>query len=108
MKLGGGLVADGVVHNSKASEYLVRPHTSQHEVRAMLKKLGMLLEKQEWFRNLRAYRDNQVYVVDGDAMFNRPGPRLVDALEWLHAIMHAPGDPSEIDFPYVKLRRGGT
>ena len=67
---------------------------------------AMLLEKQEWFRNLRAYRDNQVYVVDGDAMFNRPGPRLVDALEWLHAIMHAPGDPSENDFPYVKLRRG--
>ena len=32
---------------------------------------------------LPAVRRGQVYVVDGDAYFNCPGPRLVDTLEWL-------------------------
>ena len=41
-----------------------------------------------WFHHLRAYKNQQVYIVDGDAMFNRPGPRLVDALEWLLRIIH--------------------
>lgn len=30
-------------------------------------------------------------VVDGNQMFNRPGPRLVDALEWLAALLHPGG-----------------
>ena len=41
-----------------------------------------------WFRDLRAVQEGNVVVVDGDAMFNRPGPRLVDALEWLVGILH--------------------
>lgn len=41
------------------------------------------LLKKKWFAQLRAVKAGNVYVVDGDAMFNRPGPRLVDALEWL-------------------------
>jgi iron complex transport system substrate-binding protein len=32
---------------------------------------------------LPAVRRGQVHVVDGDAFFNCPGPRLVDTLEWL-------------------------
>ena len=28
-------------------------------------------------------RDHRVALVDGSQMFNRPGPRLVDAFEWL-------------------------
>jgi len=32
---------------------------------------------------LPAVRRGQVFVVDGDAYFNCPGPRLVDTLEWL-------------------------
>jgi iron complex transport system substrate-binding protein len=35
------------------------------------------------WRDLPAVRDGQVHVVDGDAYFNRPGPRLVDSLELL-------------------------
>ena len=46
------------------------------------------LLKEDWFRSLRAVQNNALYVVDGDAMFNRPGPRLVDALEWLAFILH--------------------
>jgi iron complex transport system substrate-binding protein len=40
----------------------------------------------EWAR-LTAVRANQVYAVDGTAYFSRPGPRLVEGLEILHAIL---------------------
>lgn len=36
-----------------------------------------------WWRGLRAVRAGRVALVDGTAMFSRPGPRLVDAYEWL-------------------------
>lgn len=38
---------------------------------------------QQWFRSLRAVQSGQVALVDGNQYFNRPGPRLVDAFEWL-------------------------
>lgn len=41
------------------------------------------LEAQRWWKLLPAVRDQQVALVDGNQMFNRPGPRLIDALEWL-------------------------
>ncbi|HLY37889.1 MAG TPA: cobalamin-binding protein [Candidatus Binatia bacterium] len=41
----------------------------------------------EW-RRLPAVRDGEVYVVDGSAYFSRPGPRTVDSLEMLAAILH--------------------
>lgn len=36
-----------------------------------------------WYRDLPAVRSGRVAIVDGHQMFNRPGPRLVDALEFL-------------------------
>jgi iron complex transport system substrate-binding protein len=41
----------------------------------------------EW-HDLRAVRSGQVYVVDGSAYFNRPGPRLIDGVEILARILH--------------------
>lgn len=35
-----------------------------------------------------AVRDGRVWVADGNALFNRPGPRIVDSLETLAACMH--------------------
>lgn len=49
------------------------------------------LMSHEWFRELRAVKNKRLLVVDGDAMFNRPGPRLVDALEWLTSVLHESG-----------------
>ncbi|KAJ1425164.1 ABC transporter substrate-binding protein, partial [Ochromonadaceae sp. CCMP2298] len=46
------------------------------------------LMAQDWFREIKAVRKRRLLVVDGDAMFNRPGPRLVDALEWLVSVLH--------------------
>lgn len=38
---------------------------------------------QAWWCGLDAVRNGRVALVDGNQMFNRPGPRLVDAYEWL-------------------------
>ncbi len=37
---------------------------------------------------LQAVREERVFVLDGSAYFNRPGPRLVDGLEQLAAAIH--------------------
>jgi iron complex transport system substrate-binding protein len=38
--------------------------------------------------NLRAVRDGRVYCVDGNALFNRSGPRIVNSLELLARLVH--------------------
>lgn len=43
----------------------------------------------QW-QQLRALQTGQLYIVDGNAYFNRPGPRLVDSLEILVEILHPP------------------
>jgi iron complex transport system substrate-binding protein len=47
------------------------------------------LSEQSWFRALPAYSLNKgsthIAVIDGNHYFNRPGPRIVDAYEWLVA-----------------------
>lgn len=40
------------------------------------------------FKALRAVREGRVFVADGNAFFNRPGPRLVESTEILAEIMH--------------------
>ena len=42
----------------------------------------------QW-KELRAVRDGQTHVVDGNAFFARPGPRVVDGIELLHSILTA-------------------
>jgi len=39
------------------------------------------------FRTLRAFRSGRAYAADGNAYFNRPGPRLADSAEILAAIL---------------------
>lgn len=46
----------------------------------------------DWFRSLPAVRNGRVALVDGNQYFNRPGPRLVDAFEWLVAWLHGRED----------------
>ena len=40
------------------------------------------------WNDLPAVRQGQVYAVDGNAYFNRPGPRIVDSLEILAGLIH--------------------
>lgn len=62
------------------------------------------MEASDWWPTLRAVQENNVALVDGNQMFNRPGPRLVDCLEWLVDWLHpldpkAPGS-AKPDFPF--------
>lgn len=41
------------------------------------------LTGERWWPMLPAVQEGRVVIVDGDAMFNRPGPRLADAFRWL-------------------------
>jgi iron complex transport system substrate-binding protein len=46
-----------------------------------------LAGRPEW-SELRAVREGRVYLTDGNAYFNRPGPRLVESAEILAEILH--------------------
>lgn len=49
--------------------------------------LNLLTENPAW-ANLRAVKDERVYLVDGHHFFNRPGPRLVESAETVAEILH--------------------
>jgi iron complex transport system substrate-binding protein len=49
----------------------------------------------ESWGQLRAVREARVYAVDGSAYFSRPGPRLVDGLEILAAILRGEVGPDD-------------
>lgn len=46
------------------------------------------LTRQPGWHSLRAVREGNVYLTDGNQYFNRPGPRLVESLEILAEILH--------------------
>ena len=48
---------------------------------------ALRLEENAGWQSLRAVRSGNVYLTDGSAYFNRPGPRLVDSMEILAAIL---------------------
>ncbi|KAG2439569.1 hypothetical protein HXX76_004921 [Chlamydomonas incerta] len=61
------------------------------------------LQEQAWWRDLRAVKAGRVALVDGNQHFNRPGPRLVEALEWLVGLLAGRPDLMPADFPWEWL-----
>ncbi len=57
------------------------------DMKRTLEEIPLLQNKPGW-QELRAVRNGEVYVADGNQYFNRPGPRLVDSLEILAEILH--------------------
>ena len=49
--------------------------------------MAVLDGSQDW-QSLRAVREGRLFVTDGNAYFNRPGPRLVESAEILAEILH--------------------
>ncbi len=47
-----------------------------------------LLSRDVRWRSLRAVREGRTYAADGNAYFNRPGPRLADSLEMMAEMLH--------------------
>lgn len=64
------------------------------------------LAQQPWWSQLPAVRAGRVALVDGNQMFSRPGPRLVDALEWLVGWLHDRPDLIPSGFPWRELSTG--
>ncbi len=60
------------------------------------KKESQILMQHSHWSNLKAVKNGEVFLVDGNAYFNRPGPRLVDSAEILVEILH----PQLFDFGY--------
>lgn len=48
------------------------------------------------FGEMKAVKNNRVYIADGNQYFNRPGPRIVDSIEILAEIIH----PKQFIFGY--------
>lgn len=53
-----------------------------------------------WWGALPAVADGRVALVDGSQMFNRPGPRLVEAFRWLVGWLHARPELVPACFPW--------
>ena len=64
-------------------------------IKKTLQNLGMLTKRLGW-NDLKAVREKQVAITDGNQYFNRPGPRLVDSFEILAEIMY----PNNFHFNY--------
>jgi iron complex transport system substrate-binding protein len=60
-----------------------------------MREVNILLE-QPGFADLKAVKNNRVYIADGNQYFNRPGPRIVDSVEILAEIIH----PKQFIFGY--------
>ena len=58
------------------------------DVERSLQDLRLLEQEPEW-EGLQAVANNRVHVLDGNAYFSRPGPRLVDSLEQLVPLLQA-------------------
>ncbi len=45
----------------------------------------------DWFGDLQAVRDGQVFALDGSAYFSRPGPRVIEGVAVLAELMDPVG-----------------
>ncbi|WP_183567860.1 cobalamin-binding protein [Mucilaginibacter sp. SP1R1] len=60
-----------------------------------LKEIDILMQL-PGFADIQAIKNNQLYIVDGNQYFNRPGPRIVDSIEILAEILR----PKQFAFGY--------
>ncbi|MGM0547250.1 MAG: cobalamin-binding protein [Bacteroidota bacterium] len=58
-----------------------------YSIEQTLSEISKLTSRGGWDQ-LRAVKNKQVYIADGDHYFNRPGPRLVDSARILAKIIH--------------------
>ncbi len=73
------------VANADPDVILVAP--CGYDIAKTRAEMRVLDENPRW-QALKAVRDGRVYLADGNAFFNRPGPRLVESAEILAEILH--------------------
>jgi iron complex transport system substrate-binding protein len=57
------------------------------DVARTLEEADLLVGKREW-RELKAVKENRVFIADGNQYFHRPGPRLAESLEIMAELLH--------------------
>lgn len=68
------------------------------EIERTLNELSVLSNKPEW-SNLRAAKNNCVYIADGD-LFTQPSTRLVDGIEILASLFHPDIFPLDAEYDH--------
>ncbi len=63
------------------------------DIQKTKKEMSFLTKRPGW-QDLKAVKENKVFLTDGNQYFNRPGPRLVESLEILAEIFY----PESFDF----------
>lgn len=75
---------------------LAQARVDAEELRAKARREG-------WWDVLPAVKNGKVAVVDGNQFFNRPGPRLVDAFEWLVGLINERAEVMPRGFVWERL-----
>ena len=74
-----------------------------YDIKKSLIEIKTLESKKGW-DSLKAVRNRNVYITDGNQYFNRPGPRIIDSLDILLEIIHPDlFEFKHIDFGWIKL-----
>ena len=58
-----------------------------YDIKKTREEMHALMNEPNW-SSLKAVKNNQVYLTDGNQYFNRPGPRIIDSLEILIEILY--------------------
>ncbi|KAG0368239.1 hypothetical protein BC939DRAFT_525459 [Gamsiella multidivaricata] len=72
------------------------------DLEAARKEYNSMMEK-EWFRKM-ADKATTIALVDGNQMFNRSGPRLVECTEWLVMLLHNRPEFEPTGFPWERIK----
>ena len=74
-----------------------------YDIKKSLTEIKILESKKGW-SSIKAVRNGNVYITDGNQFFNRPGPRIIESLEILIEIIHPElSEIKHIDSGWVKL-----
>jgi ABC-type Fe3+-hydroxamate transport system substrate-binding protein len=61
------------------------------------------LAQHDWFQRLPAFQSQRVFAIDGHEMFTHPSPKLVNAFEFLVALLNNRSELIPANFPFAPL-----
>ena len=56
------------------------------DIRKTIEEIGAIIDMPNW-KNLKAVKNKNVFITDGNQYFNRPGPRILDSIKILIEII---------------------
>lgn len=59
-----------------------------YDINKTTNEVKRLFDKEAKWKNLKAYNNNKIFIVDGNQFFNRPGPRIIESVEIFAEIIH--------------------